>query len=109
VHNHSRCGSYCMGSPYNTAWKLSSVDGTHQMSIWTGPKNTVTDLIDALPGNSSLNTVQHATIEEAMFSRDPIDATINWLDSDHMICVCCRSMFSPWLYKLSDRICSGQL
>jgi hypothetical protein len=28
----------------------------------------VTDLINALPGNSSANTVQHATIDEAMFS-----------------------------------------
>jgi hypothetical protein len=28
----------------------------------------VTDLINALPGNSSVNTVQHATIEEAAFS-----------------------------------------
>jgi hypothetical protein len=30
--------------------------------------NIVTDLINALPGNSSANTVQHATIEEAVFS-----------------------------------------
>jgi hypothetical protein len=28
----------------------------------------VTDLINALPGNSSVNTVQHATIDEAVFS-----------------------------------------
>jgi hypothetical protein len=28
----------------------------------------VTDLINALPGNSPVNTVQHATIEEAVFS-----------------------------------------
>jgi hypothetical protein len=28
----------------------------------------VTDLIKALPGNSSVNKVQHATIEEAAFS-----------------------------------------
>jgi hypothetical protein len=27
----------------------------------------VTDLMNALPGNSSVNTVQHATIEEAVF------------------------------------------
>jgi hypothetical protein len=45
----------------------------------------VTDLINALPGNSSVNTVQHATIEEAVFSVDPTDATIGWLDSDHVI------------------------
>jgi hypothetical protein len=30
--------------------------------------NIVTDLINALPGNSSVNTVQHATIEEAVFT-----------------------------------------
>jgi hypothetical protein len=27
----------------------------------------VADLINALPGNSFLNTVQHATVEEAVF------------------------------------------
>jgi hypothetical protein len=27
-----------------------------------------TDMINALPGNSSVNTVQHATIDEAVFS-----------------------------------------
>jgi hypothetical protein len=37
----------------------------------------VTDLSNALPGNSSVNTVQHATIEEAVFSVDPIDAPID--------------------------------
>jgi hypothetical protein len=30
-------------------------------------KNIVTDFINALPGNSSVNAVQHATIEEAVF------------------------------------------
>jgi hypothetical protein len=30
-------------------------------------KGIVTDLINALPGNSSVNTVQHAIIEEAVF------------------------------------------
>jgi hypothetical protein len=30
--------------------------------------NIVTDLINALPGNSSVNTIQHATIDEAVFS-----------------------------------------
>jgi hypothetical protein len=29
--------------------------------------NNVTDLTNALPGNSSVNTVQHAKIEEAVF------------------------------------------
>jgi hypothetical protein len=61
--------------------------------------NIVTDLINALPGNSSVNTVQHATIEEAVFPQDPTDVPIDWLDSDHVKCVYCRSMSVPWLYK----------
>jgi hypothetical protein len=28
----------------------------------------VMDLINALPGNRSVNTIQHATVEEAVFS-----------------------------------------
>jgi hypothetical protein len=59
----------------------------------------VTDLINALPGNSSVNAAQHATIEEAVFSVDPTDAPIDWLDSDHVIRVCCRSVSVPRLYK----------
>jgi hypothetical protein len=31
-------------------------------------KYIVTDLMNALPGNSSVNKVQHATIDEAVFS-----------------------------------------
>jgi hypothetical protein len=50
------------------------------------------DLINALPGYSSVNSVQHATIEEAVFSVDPTDAPIDWLDSDHVICVDYRSI-----------------
>jgi hypothetical protein len=37
------------------------------------------------------NTVQHATIEEAVFSVDPTDTPINWLNSGHMtftVCPC---------------------
>jgi hypothetical protein len=52
----------------------------------------VTDLINALPGNSSVDTVQQATIEEAVISVDPTDAVIDWLDSNHVICVYCMSM-----------------
>jgi hypothetical protein len=58
------------------------------------------DLIDVLPGNSSVNTVQHSAIEEAVFSVDPTNTPIDWLDSDHMIYVYCRSMSVPQLYKL---------
>jgi hypothetical protein len=45
------------------------------------------DLMNMLPGSSSVNTVQHAAIEEAVFSVDPTDVPIDWLDSDHLICV----------------------
>jgi hypothetical protein len=38
-----------------------------------------------LPGNRYVNTVQHTTVEEAVFSADPTDAPIDWLDSDHVI------------------------
>jgi hypothetical protein len=47
------------------------------------------DLINALPGNSSVNTIQHATIEEAVFSVVPTDAPVDWLDRDHVIYVSC--------------------
>jgi hypothetical protein len=66
------------------------------------------DLINALPGNSSVNTIQHATMEEAVFSVDPTDASIDWLDSVHVISVYCRSMIVLRLYK-GDRIRSRQL
>jgi hypothetical protein len=59
----------------------------------------VTDLINVLPGNSSVNMVQHATIEEVAFSVDVTNTPIDWLDSDHMICVYSRSMSVPRLYK----------
>jgi hypothetical protein len=59
----------------------------------------VTDLINALPGNSSVNMAQHGIIEEAVFSVDLTDAPIDWLDSDHVICVYCRSMSVPLRYK----------
>jgi hypothetical protein len=58
--------------------------------------NIVTVLINTLLVNSTVNTVQHATIEEAVFSVDPTDGPIDWLDSDHVICVYCRSMSIPW-------------
>jgi hypothetical protein len=59
----------------------------------------VTDVVNALPGKSSVYTVQHATIEEAVFSVDPTDVPIDWLDRDHVICAYSRSMFVPRLYK----------
>jgi hypothetical protein len=57
-----------------------------------------------LPGYSSVNTVHNATIEEAVFSVDPTDAPIDWLDSDHLICVYCRSMSVPRLYSESREL-----
>jgi hypothetical protein len=36
--------------------------------------NNVTDLINAFPGHSSVNKVQHATIEKEMFSVYPTEA-----------------------------------
>jgi hypothetical protein len=66
--------------------------------------HSVTDFINALPGDSSVNTVLHATIEEAVFSVDPTDAPKDWLDSDHMICVYCRSMSDPRLYNESREL-----
>jgi hypothetical protein len=37
----------------------------------------VTDLINALPSNNSVNTVQHARVEEAVFSVDSTNAPID--------------------------------
>jgi hypothetical protein len=34
-----------------------------------------------------------------VFSVYPADVTIDWLGSDHVICVYCRSVSIPWLYK----------
>jgi hypothetical protein len=65
---------------------------------------TVTDFINALPGNSSVDTVQHAKIEEAVFSADATDVPIGSLDSDHVICVCCRSASVLQLYNESREL-----
>jgi hypothetical protein len=62
------------------------------------------DFINALTGNSSVNTVQHATLEESVFSVDSTDAPIDWLDSDHVIYVYCRSMSVPRLYNESREL-----
>jgi hypothetical protein len=77
---------------------------THSGSWTSSRQSIVTDLLNALPGNRSVRTVQHAIIEEAVFSVDSTDAPISWLDSDHVICVYCRSMS-----VLCDRMRSRQL
>jgi hypothetical protein len=59
----------------------------YKVLIWYIYSYIVTDLINALPGNRSVKKVQHATIEEAVFSVDPTDAPIDWLDSDHVMCL----------------------
>jgi hypothetical protein len=65
----------------------------------------VTNLINALPGNSSVNTVQHATIEEAVFSVDPTDASTDWPDSDHVVFVSCDACaFRGYMSKESGRV-----
>jgi hypothetical protein len=77
------------------------VESTVNWNMFWGriAKDIVMNLINALPDNSSVNTVQHATIEEAVFSVDLTDAPINWLDSNHVICVYYKSMSVPLLYK----------
>jgi hypothetical protein len=47
----------------------------------------LTNLVNALPDSSSVNMVQHATIEEAVFSVDPTEAPVDWRDSNHVIFV----------------------
>jgi hypothetical protein len=72
---------------------LLSSDGTELYH------DIVTDLINVLPGNSPVNTVQCATIEEAVFSVDPTNVPVDWLDSDHVKCVYCGSMSVTRPYK----------
>jgi hypothetical protein len=85
-------------SSYYSFTILSSLCKKYQ-KIFTSGKHIVTDLINALPGNSSVITVQQATIEEAMFSVDSTDAPVDWLDNDHMMYVYCRSMSVPRVCK----------
>jgi hypothetical protein len=57
-----------------------------------------------LPGNSSVNTVQHTTIEDAVFSVDSTDMPVAWLDSYHVIHVYCRFMSVPRPYNESREL-----
>jgi hypothetical protein len=59
----------------------------------------VTDIINKLPGNSSVNTAQYATIQKAMSSVEPTDAPTGFPDSGHVIYVYCNSMSVPLLYE----------
>jgi hypothetical protein len=71
-------------------------------------KRILTDLVNALPGNCSVNSVQHATIVEAVFSVDPTDALIYRLNSDHVTCVYSISMSVPRLYNESSELLSSE-
>jgi hypothetical protein len=81
-----------------------SPDSNSAQSISVSYIHNVTDLVNALPGNSSINTVQHATTEKAVFSVDLTDAPTDWLDSNHVICVYCRFMSVPRLYNESREL-----
>jgi hypothetical protein len=75
----------------------------HYKKHWTGYLfHIVMDLFNALPVNSCVNTVWHEKIEEALFSVDPTDAPVDWLDIDHVICVYCRSIRSRQLRVTSE-------
>jgi hypothetical protein len=42
-----------------------------------------------------------------LFPADPTDAQIDWLDSDHVICVYCRLMSVPQLFKQVTEFIQG--
>jgi hypothetical protein len=65
----------------NYCHSYGPVTMVHQVHV-----SIVTDLINEFPGNSFVNAVQHARIEKAVFSVDPTDAPIDWLDSGHVMC-----------------------
>jgi hypothetical protein len=46
----------------------------------------VKDLVNALPDNGYVDTFQH-TIGETVFSVDPTNVPIDWMASDHVICL----------------------
>jgi hypothetical protein len=69
----------------------------------------ITDLMNAVLGNSSVSTIHHATIEEAVFPVDPTDALIHCLDNNHVICVYSRSMSVPLLFNESHELSSERI
>jgi hypothetical protein len=60
------------------------------------------NLINTLPGNSSVNTVQHAIIEEAAFSVDPTGTPIDWLDSDHVTFTVGPCPFCGYIIRVTE-------
>jgi hypothetical protein len=93
-------------------WSASPVASRYTGYTIPAHNNNVTSLIN------SVNTAQHATIEEAVFSFSTVtsqqwivitldvfsvhstDAPLSWLDSDRVIPVYCRSRPVPRLYEL---------
>jgi hypothetical protein len=66
------CGTkkdhYCLHK--SPPLSLSQMNQMHNLppNLFKKHLNIVTDLINALPGNSSVNTAQHAAVDEAVFS-----------------------------------------
>jgi hypothetical protein len=63
--------------------------------------DAVTDLINALPGNSSVNTVKHATIDEAVFSM--LSASRSSLLTDQSTRSLTRNVLSLWSVPRNNR------
>jgi hypothetical protein len=67
--------------------------------------NIVTDMINALPGNSSVNMGQHATIGEVVFSVSAVTSRRGrWWSRDMCFLLC---MSVPSLYKWQNSFNSG--
>jgi hypothetical protein len=60
-------GQFFLGELISEAFGIVSVSKFEENALQVN-EDIVTNLIDALPGNSSVNTVQHATVDEAVFS-----------------------------------------
>jgi hypothetical protein len=56
------------GTKKRTSTPNELIRQLHAEPIEQNSGSIVTDSINTLPGNSSLNTAQHATIDEAVFS-----------------------------------------
>jgi hypothetical protein len=107
VHTRFR-GTYCF---HLQNWRVSHENSCSSLlldawwtyfSYWrwkqyTNPKHNVTDLINALSSNSSVNTVEHATIEEAVFSVSAVTSRSGGWWSRDICFLWCVSV--PWLYK----------
>jgi hypothetical protein len=89
-------------SPKN--WYLTT--RLHNVTVFNFRRlHTATDLNNALPGNSSVNTVQHATLVETVFSVFAVTSRIDGWWSCDMCFLWCVSV--PWLYKWQNSFGSG--